>query len=122
MTDDDDADLHPILNELEPGEIVQQVVRATSTRILVTDRRIAVAQEDHVALNIEIRQLRRIQFDIERDRPATLVLVPEHPSHEPQVLAIPPETYDAVGEALAYVGRRLYGWQPREASTSAERG
>ncbi len=122
MTDANDADLHPILNELEPGETVQQVVRATSTRVLVTDRRIAVAQEDHVALNVEIQQVRRIQFDIERDRPATLVIVPEHPSDEPQVLAIPPETYDAVGEALAYVGRRLYGWQPGEASMSAGAG
>ena len=97
-----------MLRDLQPGEQVHTVVKATSTRILVTDRRIAVAQEERVALDVEIDHIRRIQFDIERDRPATLVIVPELPSHEPQVLAIPPDTYQAVGDALAYVGRRLY--------------
>ncbi len=111
-SDQYDANDHPVLRDLQPGEQVQTLVQATTTRILVTDRRIAVAQEDRVALDVEIDHVRRIQFDIERDRPATLVIVPEHPSHEPQVLAIPPNTYQAVGDALAYVGRRLYQGGP----------
>ena len=53
------------------------------------------------------RGLRRIQFDIERDRPATLVIVPHDPRNEPQVIPIPPELYDDVTGALAIVGREL---------------
>jgi len=51
--------------------------------------------------------LRRIQFDVERRRPATLVLVPELPRDEPQVLAIEPERYEEVADALVIIGRRL---------------
>ena len=51
--------------------------------------------------------LRRVQFDIERGRPATLVLVPDRPADVPQVLAIPPQQYAVVGEALSLVGQRL---------------
>lgn len=38
------------------------------------------------ALDVSIDNLRRVQFDIERERPATLVVVPQQPTDEPQVL------------------------------------
>jgi hypothetical protein len=101
-----DQPAHPLLR---PGERVHAHIPAASTTILVTDERIAVAEQERLKLDIEIRTLRRIQFDIERERPATLVIVPDDPSHEPQVLAIPPEHFQAVGDALAYIGLRLYG-------------
>jgi hypothetical protein len=99
---------HPIMRQLRPGETVMAVISATRTHVVVTDHRIAVAEADRIALDMAIDELRRIQFDIERNRPATLVIVPEHPRHEPQVLAIPPEHFGEVGEALDYIGRRLY--------------
>ncbi len=98
---------HPALRLLAEDETVHVVADAMSARILVTDRRVAVASEDRLTLDIGFDGLRRIQFDIERDRPATLVIVPESPAHEPQVLAIPPERYDEVTAALAIIGRRL---------------
>ena len=102
-----DAD-HPFAPRLREGETIRAHIPATTTNIVVTDERIAVAEDARLALDIEIAAVRRIQFDIERERPATLVIVPDHPHHEPQVVAIPPEHYHAVGEALAYVGHRLY--------------
>ena len=106
QTNDDVA--HPALRRLEPGETVQAIARAASASLLVTDRRLAVADEDRLALDLPFQGLRRIQFDIERERPATLVIVPEHPANEPQVLAIPPERYEEVTRALAFIGSRLY--------------
>jgi hypothetical protein len=103
---------HPAMRLLRSGERIRTHIPAKSTTIVVTDERIAVADEERIALDIEIHRLRRIQFDIERERPATLVIVPEHPTHEPQVLAIPPEHYHEVGEALAYIGQRLYHTAP----------
>jgi len=102
-----DAHSHPALNRLEPGETVQALARAADAALLVTDRRLAVADEDRLALDIPFDGLRRIQFDIERQRPATLVIVPEHPANEPQVLAVPPERFDEVTRALALIGARL---------------
>ena len=102
---------NPILRVLEPDERVYTHIPASPLHVVVTDRRIAIGTEERLQLDTEIAAVRRIQFDIERDRPATLVIVPDHPSHEPQVLAIPPEHYGAVGEALAHIGMQLYGGQ-----------
>jgi hypothetical protein len=109
MTHQYDPDDHPIIRDLQPDESIHSLVATGTSRVLVTDRRIAVAQADRTVLDVELARLRRIQFDIERERPATLVIVPEHVRDEPQVLAIPPHAYQAVGDALAFVGRRLYG-------------
>jgi hypothetical protein len=103
----DPADL-PVLRVLEPDERVHTHISANPLHVVVTERRIAIGTEERLQLDTEIAAVRRIQFDIERDRPATLVIVPDHPTHEPQVLAIPPEHYGAAAEALAYIGTQLY--------------
>ncbi len=73
----------------------------------MTDRRIIVPNAERVALNVAIHQIRRVQFDIEGDPPATLVIVPEHPDHPTQVLALGPPSYRAACDALAVVGGRM---------------
>jgi hypothetical protein len=110
---DSHADDRSALHVLRPGEVLQARIPAIPMTVLVTDERIAVADDVRLALDIEIAAIRRIQFDIERERPATLVIVPENPEHEPQVLAIPAEHYHETGQALAYIGQRLYREAPR---------
>jgi hypothetical protein len=107
--DEHELDDHPLLRAVSQGEEVAVRARAGDTAIVVTDRRLALASSDRVLLDVPIDGLRRIQFDIERQRPATLVFVPEDPTHEPQVLAVPPEEYPGVAEALVVIGRRLAG-------------
>jgi hypothetical protein len=94
---------------LEPDEKLELTARTQDAILAVTDRRIIVADEQRVALAVQLEGLRRIQFDIERTRPATLVIVPENASYQPQVLAIPPEEFDRAASALALIGRRLAG-------------
>src|SRR4051794_11177257 len=78
--------------------------------LLVTDRRLAVSLSgDRFELDIPFDGLRRIQLDFERVRPATMAIVPEHPSDAPIVLAVKPEQYEAVSEAMMVVGRLLNG-------------
>jgi len=93
---------------LQPDEPIRIRARAREAIVAVTDRRMLIATEDRVALDVPFPGLRRIQFDIERDRPATLVVVPERPEDEPQVLAIPVDEYEAVAAALVAIGRRLH--------------
>jgi hypothetical protein len=97
------------LRLLDPQEKLQVTARATDAVLAVTDRRLIVADENRVALEVAFKEVRRIQFDIERTRPATLVIVPENAAHDPQVLAIPPDEYDQAASALALIGRRLAG-------------
>ena len=58
-------------------------------------------------LDIPYDRLRRIQFDIETERPATLVIVPHLPTDEPQALSVPYERLHDAAELLAFVGERL---------------
>jgi hypothetical protein len=109
MADTRKPDRDHVVPDLAPDESVRAIVRTTDARLVVTDRRIAVADETRVALDVPLTAVRRIQFDIERRRPATFVIVPDEPQHEPQVLAIPPESYQTVGELLAFIGTALYG-------------
>jgi hypothetical protein len=97
-----------VLSALEPGEAVRAHARSTSAVLAITDRRVVVADQHRVALAIPLDGVRRIQFDIERTRPATLVIVPEHANDEPQVLAIPPEAYQAAAETLVALGHSFY--------------
>ena len=99
---------HPVARRLRPGERIQAYIPVAATDIVVTDQRVAISDEERLALDIEIAALRRIEFDIERDRPATLVIVPDHALDEPQVLAIPHDQLPAVAEALVYIGQQLY--------------
>ena len=94
---------------LEPDERIQIKAAAIGAQLAVTNRRVAIVDERRLILDTPFEGLRRIQFDIERDRPATLVVVPESPSQPPQVLAIPPEEYHGVTKALAIIGRRVVG-------------
>jgi hypothetical protein len=100
---------HPIRRALDPDEEIHVEAPAGDHAVVVTAKRLAIGTRDRLALDVPIDNLRRIQFDIERNRPATLVVVPEHPGDEPQVLAVRPTDYPGVAEALVVIGQRLAG-------------
>jgi hypothetical protein len=100
-------DEHPALRILQPDEEVRVQASVGETLVVVTDRRMAVANAERLMLDVPIENLRRIEFDIERERPATLVIVPERRTDEPQVLAIEPRDYEAIVRALVVVGQRF---------------
>ena len=102
-----------ILRILAADEQIHARSRSVNGEVAITDRRLVVAENERIALNVAIHSIRRIQFDIERLRPATLVIVPESPSDQPQVLSIPPEEYESTGHALALIGQRLAEPDPR---------
>ena len=104
---DKDAIEPQLLAALEADEELEARARARDAALAVTDRRVLVASNERLALNVPFEGLRRIQFDIERSRPATMVIVPEQRHDEPQVLAIDPDDYDSAAQALALIGRRL---------------
>ena len=104
------SELNPesaILHLLQPGERVALELPTVGAELRVTDRRLLVTAAGSVRLDIAYQDLRRIQFDIETDYPASMVIVPQHAWDEPQVLAIPPESLHRAAEVLAFVGERL---------------
>jgi hypothetical protein len=105
-------DDHPILKSMTQEEGILAVARVRDARVVVTEHRLAVASDARLLLDVPIDNVRRIQFDIERLRPATLVVVPEHPEDEPQVLVVKPEEYRSVAEVLVVLGQRLAETRP----------
>lgn len=96
-----------IVRLLEPGEQVEHATTAGDAVLAVTSRRLAIVENERTSLDIAVEGVRRIQFDIEKARPATLVIVPEDPTFAPQVLSVRPEEYQSVAEALVRIGHRL---------------
>jgi hypothetical protein len=96
-----------LLHVLRPDEELHIQARSMDSVVAITDRRVIVTSGERVELDIPYEQLRRVQFDIERGRPATLVIVPEWPSDRPQVLAIPPEEYERAALGIGRIGQYL---------------
>lgn len=112
------SDVEPhVLDALEPGEELRFSAHATDAVLAVTDRRLMVAARERLALAVPFQNVRRIQFDIERNRPATLVIVPEMSHDEPQVLSIPPDSYAEAAEALVAIGQNLARDEPDRDAT-----
>ena len=89
------------------AERVLCLIPTDGGHLLVTEDRIATSHGDRVTMDLAIVEIRRVQLDIERRRPATFVIVPDSPSTEPQVMPIPVAHYDAVSAASAHIGRVL---------------
>jgi len=100
-------DQHELPFPLPEDERLQVAARTEPAVLAITDRRMLVGTEHRVAMDLPVEALRRVQFDVERGRPATLVLVPHDQHHEPQVLAVPYEELEAVTRAMCLVGSRL---------------
>jgi hypothetical protein len=108
MSERSEEALEPtLLHVLRPDEELHIQARSMDSVVAITDRRVIVTSGERVELDIPYEQLRRVQFDIERGRPATLVIVPEWPSDRPQVLAIPPEEYERAALGIGRIGQYL---------------
>jgi hypothetical protein len=97
----------PVPHILRPGEVVETQALADSSTIAVTRERLIVVDGDTVVLDIPFDGLRRIQFDIERGRDATLVIVPEHISNWPRVVSVPIPNLRETALVLARIGERV---------------
>lgn len=96
-----------IMSLLQPQEHVLAHVRSTEGRLAVTDRRILVIDGGRLALNVGVERVRRIEFDVDKGRPATMVIVPEDAEHGPQVLSIPESGLQGASSVLAVFAERL---------------
>jgi hypothetical protein len=109
MSDVSDSDERsfPLPHILKPGEVLETHATAQNAVIAVTSQRLIVAEGERPVLDVPFSEVRRIQFDIERGRLATVVIVPEHIAHEPRVVAVPVPKLRETAVALAVIGERL---------------
>jgi hypothetical protein len=91
------------LRAIDPQDIRAQS-SADGHLVVLTDDILRVGSGDNVQLDVPIGDVRRIQFDIERDRPATLVIVPDAAWRQSQVIMVEPEHYEGVAHVLAVLG------------------
>jgi hypothetical protein len=106
---DRDMRSFPLPHVLQPGEVVESQAVAGPAIIAVTEQRLVVAESDSVVLDVPFNEVRRIQFDIERGRDATLVIVPEHISNWPRIVSVPVTALRETSATLARIGERING-------------
>lgn len=99
----------PIRRHLDPDEAVRGVVDGTDGRLILTDHRVLVAESGRITLDVPIGNVRLIEFDVERQRPARVIIVPESPRHRPRELYVEPQQYDEVASMLQQLGPRIQG-------------
>lgn len=104
-----DGHAFPTPHILQPGEVVESQAQADGFVIAVTTQRIVATDGDRTVLDLPFDALRRIQFDLERGRDATLVMVPEHVRHEPRVFSVPIPNLTETALTLALIGERING-------------
>ena len=73
------------LREIRPQDVRAQA-SADGHVVIVTDDLLRVGSRDNVQLDVPIEDVRRIQFDIERDRPVTAAVA--------AWLGVPPGAFD----------------------------
>ena len=92
---------------LRPDERLEVVAQTDQGTVAVTDQRVIVASEHYTAIDVPLDHIRRVEFDIDRGRPPTLILVPIDPRWAPQVLTVPEDQVPAVLRALALILDRV---------------
>ena len=95
---------------LQLGESLEIHATSDDVVIAVTSHRLVMSHGARSILDLQFAGLRRIQFDIERGKAATLVIVPE--TREPRVVAIQIPELRETALALALIGRRLNEQEP----------
>ncbi len=102
----------PIRRHLDPEEAVRGVVDGTDGQLILTDRRVLITENGRITLDVPIGNLRLIEFDVERQRPARVIIVPDSPRDAPRELSIEPQQYDEVAAMLQQLGPRIQGPSP----------
>ena len=97
----------PLPHILRPGEVVETQAVVEGSAIAVTRERLIVVEGDKTVLDIPFDELRRIEFDIERGRDATLVIVPEHISNWPRIVSVPVGYLRETAAVLTRIGERI---------------
>ena len=97
----------PLPHVLRPREVVETQAVVEGSAIAVTRERLIVVEGDKTVLDIPFEELRRIEFDIERGRSATLVIVPEHISNWPRIVSVPVKHLRETAAVLARIGERI---------------
>jgi hypothetical protein len=96
----------PPAPEVRRVQVLNGVIELRTGRITVSDSL-------GVTLDVPINELRRVQFDIEAQRPATVAFVPASSRHAPVVLAVGHETYREVADVLVLIGDHLSAAEER---------
>lgn len=96
------------LDDLAPaGESILAHVVANEAVLVVTEHRLIVNNGRKTTLDVGLHEIRRIQLDIERDRAATFILVPDRAATMPEVLTVGRDSYHALAEVLIYIAEHL---------------
>jgi hypothetical protein len=83
------------------------IIQAAETRIIVTKTLLIVERGERSRWSMPLADVRRVELRVERGRPIQLLVVPEDPIKELQLLAIPRHALPQAMRVLARVERSV---------------
>jgi hypothetical protein len=90
-----------------PDERVRVVVETDDGVLALTDRRVVGRDALQAMLDVPVTAVRRIQLDVEKHRPATVVVVPDDATKVVMALSVPADQLASVSELVVRVGAEL---------------
>jgi hypothetical protein len=80
------------------------VLEAEEATVTVQDHHIRIQRTgSHRVIELPMKDVRRIQIDLEERRPAVLVIVPHTAEYEPESLRVPQEQLEALSVAMLHL-------------------
>lgn len=105
---------------LAADERIEVYAEAADARVVVTDRRVLVATEMTLTLDVALEQIRRVQFDVAKGQPAMLLIEPESAADWPYRLPVEAEQFEEITRVVSVIGSRLQAVEAAPAQEAAD--
>ena len=80
---------------------------ADGAHVTLADGHLLVQRAGRTILDLPVSRIRRVEFDIEREGPATFIIVPDSRGHDVQFLSVGPDALEAAALLVGRLGQRL---------------
>ena len=75
--------------------------------VTLADGHLLIQRGGRTILNVPVSRIRRVEFDIERQGPATFIIVPDSRGHDVQFLSVEADALEAAALLVGRLGQRL---------------
>jgi hypothetical protein len=80
---------------------------AVGAHVTLAECHLVVQRGGRTILNVPVNRIRRVEFDVERQGPATFIIVPDSRGHDVQFLSVESDALETAGLLVGRLGLQL---------------
>jgi hypothetical protein len=104
-----DLQTDPHVERALGGEDMLAAVQLDDVLVALTASRLLVADRQRIRLDMPLDELHRVQLVVESDRPGLLTLVPTTDRYPAELVSVPLQRLEDVGQVVMAIGRKVAG-------------